>query len=152
MSQLLYHWTTASKATTALKKDKLMARKWQHYIEQEEQLLNGTSWSESPDRWRAENDVCLVMDPSLIDNKRYDIPGHRTYLQTQGMVNPIADPKAYLDESTKPDEAFIVGTIANFRASIVEIRTDNEAVANIARDFGIEVGPLPSSKLRSGPR
>jgi hypothetical protein len=93
---LLYHWTTESKAKTALAIGKLKQRKWQNYLEKEQRFAKGSSWSEHPTRWQSDNPVCLVIDGNQINNPLHAINGNRTYYQTMGMTKSGFDPHCYL--------------------------------------------------------
>lgn len=141
---LIYHWTTTAKARTTLTANRLQARSWTHYIESVERLVRGTSWSDDPLRWRIDHPVCLVAEQQRISNPMHAINGRRTYLQTQAIVNPVADPNAYKLESTEPDEIFIEGPIGEFRTVLAELLTDDEDLLARARALGIATRPTPA--------
>src|ERR1035437_1896758 len=121
-SSLVYHWTTLPKAMTALRTNKLQARRWQHYLEHEQRMARGTSWASDQFQWARENPVCFVSDLSKISNRVHSINGNRTFWLTKGMIDKNSDPDAYKHESTEPDEEFIEGTIQPLSDALVEIR------------------------------
>lgn len=127
----LYRWTTPVAATRMILQNVLKPRSWQHYIEGVDRYVQGTSWSRDPLRWKSDNQVCLVIDGSGITNPVHHINGNRVYLQTQGRINPNADPECYKFESTEPDESFIEGKIPNLALVLLEVRVASPALAHL---------------------
>jgi hypothetical protein len=119
----LYHWTTFKEAFKIISKNKMKKRKWNHFIDDENQLLSGISFGFSVDKWKADHNVCLVFNlEELTKNfKHYLINGNKTYLKTQGIINPDFDPKAWIFEDDKIDECFIVENIENINSYIVKV-------------------------------
>jgi hypothetical protein len=138
----IYHWTTASKAITALKTNRLQARRWQHYLEQEQRMTRGTSWATNPVQWARGNPVCFVADSLRIPNRIYSINGNRTFLLTKGMIDPLYDPNAYKFEPTEPDEEFVEGAIQSLSSVLIEIR-----VRGLSSDVFTQIQQL-STELR----
>lgn len=130
-SQLLYHWTTLAKTITALRTNRLQARRWAHYLEGEHRMARGTSWSSDQWQWSRDNPVCFVANKSAFTNSIHPINGNRTFLQTKGMVDPLYDPNAYKLESTEPDEEFVEGTVDPFSAVLVQILTRSLAIPDL---------------------
>ena len=118
---MIYHWTNKEKAATAIKQNRLVARKWQHFLEKEQRFARGSSWSFCPKQWQGDNEVCLVIDETLIENRQHHLNGLRTYLLTQGMTKPNWDPNAYKYEPTTVDEVFIEGTV-DLSKCLLEVR------------------------------
>lgn len=127
----LYHWTSVAVACRAIQRDALASRTWQHYIEGAGRFVRGTSWSRDPLQWKSDRQVCLVIDDSGIGNPIHHINGNRVYLQTQGMINPVADPECYKFEPTEPDEVFIEGRIHSLTSVLLEVRVTNQALAEL---------------------
>ena len=137
-TDLLYHWTTVSKAITAINRDSLQSRKWKHYIESEDKMFQGSSWCDDQYRWQSDNVVCFVIDRKMLKNQVYAINGNRVYLQTRGILNPsLYDPNAYKYEDTHTTEHFVVGSINNLRSIIVKIITNDDTVIELAQSHNI---------------
>jgi hypothetical protein len=127
--KILYHWTNWAKATTAVKSNKLAARKWEHYIESENRMVKGTSWSTDPTRWRFISGIPYTVrfriDPNKIPNKKFEINGDRVYYQTMGMrgIRPADEYKKYTEE---PNETFIEGPIIDFKDALISVLVTGE--------------------------
>lgn len=123
----LYHWTTYTEAFKIISKNKMKKRRWKHFIEEEKKLLSGISFGFSLDKWKADHDVCFVFNlEELTKNfKNYLINGNKTYLRTQGIINPKFDPTAWIFEDNKIDECFIVEDIENVNDYIVDVLINN---------------------------
>lgn len=128
---LLYHWTTTPKAITALRSNRLQVRRWAHYLETQEKMVKGTSWSLDPWQWSRDNPICLVVARTRLSNPIHSINGNRVFLQTKGMINPLYDPRAYELEPTEPDEEFVEGTVKPLSAVLVEIRARHLAGSDL---------------------
>lgn len=134
---IIYHWTTVKQALKALQSNKLAKRRWGHFIPEMDAIVKGTSWSAEPSKWQCTHQVCFMMDTSKISNEHFHINGNKTYLRTQGMINPVFDSEAWKYESDIPDECFVVGDIVSFKnslrgisfASDVELSVKNEVQA-----------------------
>lgn len=150
----LFHWTTAEKALVALRLDRLQSRRWKHFIESAQRMVQGSSWSFDPNRWSADNPVCLVIDACKLPNQRFSINGHRVFLQTQGMVQANFDPNAYLFESTDPDEEFVEGSVMNLRSLLIDLKTSDSDVRTQAERLGlraIDVDAWAAARSRKRP-
>ena len=124
-SQFLYHWTTSAKGLAALKNNRLQARRWAHYLENENLMVKGSSWSLDQWQWSRDNPICLVVDRAKLSNTIHSINGNRTYWQTKGMVDPLYDPDAYKEIPTDPDEEFIEGTVKPLSAVLTGVLVRN---------------------------
>lgn len=118
---LLYHWTTIKQAKTALEKDSLKERRWKHFIPELDNLVSGTSWGINKTQWQSNHEVCLILDSEKISNQLFFINGNRTYVRTQGIVNPNFDPNAWQYESKSVDECFIIKSIDNLKNLLLDI-------------------------------
>lgn len=115
---IIYHWTTVKQALKALQSNKLAKRRWGHFIPEVDSIVKGTSWSAEHSKWQCDHPVCFMMDTDKLNNDHYHINGNKTYLRTQGMINPVFDPDAWKYESDTPDECFVVGDILNFKKTL----------------------------------
>lgn len=120
-TDLLYHWTSLKQAITALKSDRLKAGRWAHYLETQDRMVRGSSWSFEKWRWSGENPICFVAKMSLLRNPVHHINGNRVFLQTKGLLEPVYDPNAYKLEATDPDEAFVEGTVSLFSSVLARV-------------------------------
>jgi hypothetical protein len=141
---MIYHWTDAKKALTALKNNKLQARRWAHYLENEKRFAKGTSWAKNATRWMLNepNRVCFVADETKIANRIHSINGERTYLLTQGLTKKDRDPNAYRHVSSTPDEEFVEGAISPFIPVLTQIwfcDVTNTELLVLARKLDIAV-------------
>lgn len=117
---ILYHWTNELNARKAIDTNCLKKRKWKHFIEEKKSLLNGISFCLNQERWKSNHDVCFVIDLNKIENEYFLINGNKTYLRTQGIINPNFDPNAWKYEEDAVDECFIIGDIKNFNSLIIK--------------------------------
>jgi hypothetical protein len=120
-TDFLYHWTSLSKAMTALKSDRLKARRWAHYLQVQDRMVKGSSWSFEKWRWSGESPICFVAQRSLLRNPIHHINGNRVFLQTKGILDLVYDPNAYKFESTDPDEAFVEGAVSPFSSVLASV-------------------------------
>jgi len=152
---LIYHWTTIGKAKTALRRDMLRARPWAHYIEAKKEMVHGTSWSRDPEKWRKDNQICLVMAKDDVINPIYSIPGSRTFWLTKGMTDSSADPKAYMLESEEIDEEFIKGTLTGLAARLIGVFLSEECedagILDILASRRITILPQPTPQSAESP-
>jgi hypothetical protein len=128
---LIYHWTSAAKALTAIKSGRLQARRWEHFIEGENRFARGTSWSLDPEQWRRDNEVCLVVSKDAVPNAIHAVNGNRTFWLTKGMTDSNYDPQAYKHEPTEPDEEFVEGAIEDLGKCLVAIYVE-DTVGSVA--------------------
>lgn len=148
---MIYHWTSKEKAATAVKKLQLSARRWQHFLEHEQRFAKGSSWSEHPTLWQRDNEVCLVVDESKLQNRLHHINGNRTFLLTMGMdPGKNYDPNAYKYESTVPDEVFVEGSI-DLTNTLIEVKVLDCAQEYWARLFADDKPP-PNPSPSDSPR
>ncbi len=119
----LYHWTTYKEAFKIISQNKMKKRKWKHFIDDENKLLSGISFGFSVNKWKSDHNVCLVFNlEELTKNfKHYLINGNKTYLKTQGIINPDFDPNAWIFEDDHIDECFFVENIENVNLYIVNV-------------------------------
>ena len=130
---MIYHWTTVSKAITAMKADRLQCRRWAHYIENQGKMVKGSSWSMNEWQWSRENPVCFVANRASFHNNIHSINGNRTYWQTKGMIDSLYDPNAYKLESSVPDEEFVEGTVRPLSGVLVRVLVRNISPYNLDR-------------------
>lgn len=142
----IYHWTTLRTAILALTTDGLPARRWAHFLEAQDRFARGTSWGLDPYRWKADHSICLVIDDEAVTNTKHHVAGHRTYLLTQGKVNPVFDSDCWKLESTEVDEVFIEGKIRGLAIALSKIILTpaiilefSEVFAKIAEAAGVPV-------------
>jgi len=121
----IFHWTNAAKALTAIKRNKLAARRWEHFIESEDRMIAGTSWSQDPRRWQHVNPgytVCFTANSAAIPNKQFPINGDRVYHQTMFLRGLRSEEQYKVYAPEKISEIFIEGTILNLLNAVSEIK------------------------------
>lgn len=138
---IIYHWTTVKQALKALQSNKLVKRRWGHFIPEVGSIVKGTSWSVEHSKWQCDHKVCFMLDASKISNEKYHINGNQVYLRTQGIINKDFDPDAWKYESDIPDECFVVGDITSFKNSLIGMSFANDVPLAIKNEvqavFGI---------------
>jgi hypothetical protein len=111
----LYRWTNITNFYKILKTNTIPAAKdWAHFIEKENRLVHGSSWSYDPMRWfLRELPICIVTSKNLIKNKSFSINGNRVWAQTKAHLDTTGtwDPNAYKLEDETPNEEFVEGSI-----------------------------------------
>jgi hypothetical protein len=137
-AQQLFHWTNFAKATTAVKNNSLSARRWEHYIESEDRMVKGSSWSKDPNRWQFSYTVRFRIDPSKVANNKFEINGDRVYYQTKAMKGQ-GNPEQYKVYKAPPNETFIEGTILDLRRAIIGVYIKSDFNYNGLEEYFVEV-------------
>ena len=117
----LYKWVNLSQFQKFLDSKKLpVKRKYAHYIESENKMVPGNSFTdiEHINRWHGQD--LIRINTSTISNKIYPIPGHKTYLRTMGMTSDNYDPNSWKYESDEIDEFWIAGPLDLSSAEIIK--------------------------------
>jgi hypothetical protein len=142
----VYRWVDDTKFKKYIDRHVIPAD-WTHFIESENRMIKGSSWSHDLYKWSLDFAFCINVDLSKVIQEYYEINGQRTYLHTKALKDPIFDPNAYKLEDGPNDEVFIEGIIS-FKPPIVTkvlIRswkifstTNEDEIKNKMKNIGIE--------------
>lgn len=110
--QYLYKWVDGPQFQKYIDAKKLpVKRGYAHYIETENKLIPGNSFTDKEHITSWTGDTLIRIDSTKIANKIYPIPGNKTFLRTKGMTNNNYDPDAWKYESDEIDEYWIAGPL-----------------------------------------
>lgn len=122
----IYHFVDEKKLINVLNKNE-MKPKWRHYIESEDRLVTGTSftWDLNHETlYHMEYPIKMIFDYKQLeqDYNTFLINSQRVYLQTMAYLNPkLYDPNAYKFEDETPNELFVEGTIKPLDKYLIDI-------------------------------
>lgn len=125
-NDMIYHYVDEKKLLNIITKNQIKPR-WKHYIEKEDRLIVGTSftWDTTHSTIiNMEYPIKMVFDRVKLekDYKSYLINSNRTYLQTMGIIKPnLYDQTAYKYEDETPDELFVEGVISPLNDYLIDI-------------------------------
>jgi hypothetical protein len=110
--QYLYKWVDGPQFQKYIDKKKLpVKRGYSHYIESENAMIPGNSFTDKNHIGRWSGDTLIRINSSNLSNKIYPIPGHKTFMRTKGMTDNNYDPNAWKYEDDEIDEYWVAGPI-----------------------------------------
>jgi hypothetical protein len=125
-NETIYHFVNEKKLINILKKNEIKPR-WKHYIESENRLVTGTSFTWEIDHSTVTNveyPIKLIFNREKLEKayKSFLINSQRTYLQTMAIVKPdLYDPTAYKFEEETPTELFVEGVVKPLSDYLIDI-------------------------------
>ena len=120
----LYKWVTMPQFQKYLDAGKLpVKRGYAHYIEQQDDLVKGNSFTDEQHIGSWEGNALIRIDTTTLNNQIFPVAGNRTYLRTMGMTKKDFDPDAWEFESEEIDEYWIAGPVNLSSAEVVKNAT-----------------------------